>query len=50
MPYDLLQDALMDGLLSLEERREELACPGAIVAHEIVVALHAVRETLGGQR
>jgi hypothetical protein len=45
-PYNPTEGALLDWILYIEEHLEDLACPGATVAHEIVVALHALRETL----
>jgi hypothetical protein len=45
-PYDPTKAALLDWLVYLQEHLEELSCPGATVGHEIVMALHALQETL----
>src|SRR5262245_8780081 len=46
VPYDPAKGALMDWLLFLEEHLEDLPCIGVAVVHEIIAALHAVRERL----
>src|SRR5262245_24648843 len=46
LPYDPPKGALLDWLLYIEEHLADLGCPGATMVHEIVVALHAIREKL----